>query len=508
MAVPNVDVADADRDRIRRFAEHTDMRKYVHDFIASRLSSADPPPRRVHPDPRVETPVVTVPRPSASTGRSLTIQVVRACSFIELMDPDPAARLILDVNVAGNRWRTQPAEAEVDPSFYDTFTLELTAPVDELIASGAGSIVAVVVAGPAMCIYGTGFFDWRRALSGYAGLPVALSDPRTGDECGVVHLKLTCAPPLVGAAELEEMLRGEAPRASHICRMSSRLIPTPFHALRFAGLLGVGGRTVAATGNVVVEDEEEEIVFSRGFSIHGVLAARAGSGADVCGLLCSLLCGFGFEAFVCGKKVLSVHPDRAILWDPFKCRREIIEKVQTTVLYGYCCRLEPIVEDPSAQTSDPRVWRRFELPPPLSTLSLMPCTEIDEIGIENDVRRRIVEVRHTKKTLFDDQIAAAMRPLLHSYEGSKLNESCDAWTPHVNDAIRHLIPPMCAIRVAPLCVHAVDGKSVFMALQAKGASFLRHPEAEVFIVSLALFPYAEDLAVCWCLFGVILPQTK
>jgi hypothetical protein len=117
-----------------------------------------------------------------STGQSLAIQVVRVRSFIELMEADRAACFVLDPNVSGNRWRTQPAEAEADPSFYDTFTLELTAPVDELIGSRTGSIVAVVVTGPSMCIYGTGFFDRRQSLSDYAGLPVALSDARTGDE--------------------------------------------------------------------------------------------------------------------------------------------------------------------------------------------------------------------------------------------------------------------------------------------------------------------------------------
>jgi hypothetical protein len=88
--------------------------------------------------------------------------------------------------------------------------------------------------------------------------------------------------------------------------MSSRLIPTPFHTLWLAELLGFGGRTVDTTDNVIVEDEEE-ILFSRVFSIHGVLAVRTGTAADVCALLCSLLCGLGFEEFVCGKKVLSIH---------------------------------------------------------------------------------------------------------------------------------------------------------------------------------------------------------
>jgi hypothetical protein len=135
-------------------------------------------------------------------------------------------------------------------------------------------------------------------------------------------------------------------------------------------------------------------------------------------------------------------------------------------------------------------------------------TKDEEEGFtfEEARKRRICELRHTRQTRFDERIAAAMRPLLHSYEASKLNESCDVWTPHVNDAIRNLIPKGSSINVAPVCVHSADGQSVFMALQIKGSAFLHHPEAELFVLSLSVFPYAEDLSVCWCLLGVILPK--
>jgi hypothetical protein len=289
------------------------------------------------------------------------------------------------------------------------------------------------------------------------------------------------------------------------------LLATPFHALRFAGLFTVSNRTFAATGNILVdeamEQEQENPVFSRGFSIHSLLACRNGTSADVCALLCSFFCGFGLEAYVCRNKVLTAHSDHATLWDPFTCQRQHVETLPTTVLYGYCCRLEPLVENPAAVTSDPRVWKRFELPPPISTPALLSCAKVDEEAIEKEVKGRVCEVRHTRQTRFDDRIAAAVRPLLHSYEASKLNESCDLWTPHVNDAIRHLIPSRSSIKVAPLCIHSTDGQSIFMALQAKASQFLHHPEAELFVVSLAVFPYAEDLAVSWCLFGVILPQS-
>jgi hypothetical protein len=512
MALPNVDIGDSDRDRIKRFTEHTDMKKYIHDFLAQRMSAAVPAPKAARPDPRIEVPTVTVPRPSPPGEKLLSVQIVRASSFVELMDPDPATRLLLDLSVAGRRWRTAPVEAEVDPAFSDCFTLELSESLDELIASGLGSVTAILIAGPNQCVYGSGLFDWRRCLSDKVGLPVSLSDPRTGDDCGVVHLRLTFSTPLCTQAELDGLIRSESSHGSHICRLSSRLIPTPFHALRFAGLFELSRRTFGATGNVIVDDappsSDEDATFTRGFSIHSILAGRSGSAADISALLCSIFCGFGFEAFVCGSKVLTVHEDRATLWDPIRCERLNVQNVPTTVLYGYKCKLEPIVENPSAVTSDPRIWKRFELPPPIATPSLLKCADLDEIEIENDVKRRISAVRNIHQTRFDDRIAAAMRPLLHSYEASKLNESCDLWTPHVNDAIRNLMPPKSTVKVAPLCVHSADPQSIFMALQKKAAALLQHPEAELFALSIAVFPYAENLYACWLLLGAILPQTR
>jgi hypothetical protein len=220
-------------------------------------------------------------------------------------------------------------------------------------------------------------------------------------------------------------------------------------------------RTFAATGNVLVDEvlheDQSKAIFSRGFCIHSLLASHRGSVLDICALLCSFFCGFGFVAYVCNSKVLTVQSDRATLWDPFLCQRQPVDVLPTTVLYGYGCRLEPLVENPSAVTSDPRVWKMFELPLPLSIPALIRCVKCDEIQIENEVKRRICERRHTRQTRFDKKIAAPMRRLLHSYEASKLNESCDVWTPHVNDAIRNLIPKGSSIKVAPVCVHSADG---------------------------------------------------
>lgn len=511
MSMPNVDINDSDRDRIRRFTENVDMHKYVHDFLEKRMSSGLHQKQRIiHPEPVVELPKMVIPRPSVPNGQILTINVVRASSFVEIMDAEPSTRILLDFNIAGRRWKSAEVEAEADPKFCETINLELPEPLDELIHYGCGSLVAILIAGPNKCVYGIGSFEWRRALAGYSGLPVSLYDPRTGDACGVVHIKMQMAPQLCTQAELETFLRQETPNASHICRLSSRLIPTPFHAMRFAGLFSVNKTRYATTGNVINEDfpedeNEDELKFSKGFTIHSLLASCEGSKSDICALLCSLFCGFGYEAFVCGSKVLTVHEKYATLWDPFKCERVNVEKLPTIELYGYKCRLDPLIEDPPAITDDPRIWKRIQMPDPLSHPALIRCDSVYEEEIENEVKKSICALRHTKLTKFNKQIEIAMRPLLQTYESSKLNESCDIWVGPVNDAVRQLIPAKTTIKVAPFCIHSADPKTIFMGLQKKASNVILSPATEDFALSLAVFPYAENLSVTWVLFGAINP---
>ncbi|KAH0793312.1 centrosomal protein [Histomonas meleagridis] len=509
MSIPNVNISDTDRSRIRKFANNVDMKKYVHDFLAKRVPVTSPNSNVSKPLPVTDVPKQhTKKRQTSSSLHTLTITIVRASSFIELMDAD-SSLLQLDINIAGHRFRSSKVNAEVDPLFSETFSIDLSQSIDELISYGPGSITAILISGKNCCSYGTGTFEWRMALSGYVGLPVTLSGSQTGDDNGIVHIKLEFDPISISPNDLQNILKNEGRRGSHICRLSSKLIPTPFHANRFAGLFSVSKRTFSATGNVIAEEEDDndETVFTRGFTIHSLLSSRCGSRGDICALLCSLFCGFGFESYVCANKVLTIHEKQNWLWDPFTCERTIAEILHTTILYGYKCKLEALVECPSADVNDPRIWKRYDVPSPISIPSLCPCEQIDEEEIENEVKRMISALRHTKKTIFNNQIAFAMRPLLYSYESSKLNESCDMWAPHANDAIRRLLPKNTSIKAIPICVHAKDAKSIFMALQAKSDDLMTSPNAEMFVVSIATFPYAEDLYASWIIFGAILPKT-
>jgi hypothetical protein len=114
------------------------------------------------------------------------------------------------------------------------------------------------------------------------------------------------------------------------------------------------------------------LLFNYGFSIHSLLVSPNGSGTDIRALHGPLFSQFGFETYVCQNKVLTVHLDRATLWDFSFGERQLLETLLMAIPDGYACRLEPLVENPSASISNPRIRKRFELPQPLSTPSLLP----------------------------------------------------------------------------------------------------------------------------------------
>jgi hypothetical protein len=91
------------------------------------------------------------------------------------VDADPAMWVLLDLNIAGRRFRTAHVEAEIDLSFFQAFNTDLPETCDELVANGAASITAILIDGPSHCVYGSGAFHRRWELAGYIGLSVQLN---------------------------------------------------------------------------------------------------------------------------------------------------------------------------------------------------------------------------------------------------------------------------------------------------------------------------------------------
>lgn len=499
---PNV--GESERLRIRDFAENTDMKKYVRDFLSTHMPDAQQTKRYIPRTKPVveELPKVTVQRPQhPNTTPILTIQNISLRSHL-LNEFDPSDKISLDINIAGHRFRTSEFEASSNVVFLDTFTLSLHEPTQIIINKGCGSVVAILRSGPNQEIIGSGNFEWREKLCGKT-VKDGFTQKKTVSlyhslphQCATVDLMISVNPPVCKADEVKAVIDKETTQGSQICELSSRIVPTPFHAFRLAGLLN----------NIYRDKPEDDDQFSPCFSIHNTLASRNGTGPDICAVLCSFFCGFGIESYVCGRTVVTIHEKYATVWDPFKGNRQNVEKLPTSMLFGYQCKLEPKIEDPPFQTNDPRFWKRTELPPPVSSPSVLPCDQINEDDVENDIKRMITAKRRNLVTKFNAQISSAMRPLLQTYELSKLNQSSDTWTSNVNDSVRYLMPKKSTIKVYPSCIHYTDNSSLFARLLEKASDILLSPEASELTFSLAMFPYAENLYSCWCLLGAILPS--
>ena len=501
--LPNVQIDNSEKSRILAFSRQVDMHQYIKNFLNKQLSDGSSK-RTIRPEPRVELPKVVVSAQPPSSERTLIISVVSARAFLGFLDPDPNTRIVLDIALAGHRFRTEEAKTEADPLIRDEISFPLPQSLEELISTGCGSISAVIIAGVQSAIYGTGEFEWRKALTGYLRVPVDLKSI-SGDSCGVIDLKVQVSPPLCNESQFGSALQSEPQRGSYLCPLFSRLIPTPFHALRFSHLFSETRSKVSATGNIIESGETLNSGFTRLFSLHSILASRSGSITDICGLLCSFFIGFGFEAYVCGSKVLTVDQKKALLWDPSNCKTEIITNLPTVTLYGYKCKLDPLVENPSVDVDDPRIWKKYIIQDPILYPVIIPCASVDEEAIENHVKRMVSSLRNIKRTNFCKNVEAAIRPLLFSNENSAINDSCDYWNSLVKTAVQESLPPRHTISVCSINVHSPDAQSLFMALQSKASKLIHSTETEDFALTIGIFPYAENLYSTWILFGAILP---
>lgn len=502
----NVEIDD--KIRIKRYAENRDMQKYVHDFLVARMPENRKYRKTNHPEPPIKIPKIKIPQiTSQNDFPTLTISY-SASTFINLMDADSKNKICLDFNVAGERWRSDEYDADENLEFSGKFEIKLIDTLPHLIGKGCGSIVAILKSGHNSCIYASGNFDWRKSLCGHYFQPITLeSEPDSGDGC-IISMTFDISSPLCSPEEFETAISKESFQASHICKLSSPLIQTPFHAFRFASLFFHSNRTYEMNGDVkVLEiDPKKDNKFSESFSIHNILASRYGTGPDICALLCSLFCGFGLESFVCGRTVVTIHQDHATIWDPFKGDRKNTETLPPLTLYGYRCQLEPKTDSPSYQTGRRSEWKLIEFPLPLTSPTILSCILIDDQLVEMEVKKLIISARGNLQTNFNNEIGNSLRPKLFSLESEKLNQRCDTWDSHVNDAISHLIPPKSSIKIVPLCIHSTDPRVIYQGLNQKASNIIHSRELNTFSFSLALFPYAEDLFICWCFLGALMSK--
>lgn len=486
------DLSEYDIKRIRKFCENTDMKEYVRKFLSSRLSvnKAAKAKKQLPPPVKLDIP--------DDGSRNISIKIISARGFLGFVDPDPHSKVFLDINMAGKRFRTTTSEVGVDLYISSSFSYNSKVPIKKLVQTGYGEVCAVLVSGGYSCVYGTGSFEWRRALQETTLFPIELIDPNN-DVCGLVSIQVVVTPTMDISDDLIEYIKNKPKKTSYITRISSRDIPTPYHALRFVSLLSNRSTKATMTAKVIKDQ-----VKRKPRELHSILASRGGNTEEMCILLASFLCGFGFNAYIYGETVVTFTDQQIYSWDPIKGTVTPTAKLQPLELTGCEIKYQPLVQTPSVHLNDPRIWKKIILPKACIPVPLCPCDIVDIKEIEYEVKRKIVIARAEKKTYFDQEIEDALRPQLYAYENDMLNKTVDIWKVLVNESIKTLIPKRSAISAFPICIHSSDSSIIFYEIMEKSGNDIKSRDSELFFCTMAIFPYVENIYSTWVLYGYIL----
>ncbi|XP_055095034.1 centrosomal protein of 76 kDa isoform X5 [Symphalangus syndactylus] len=549
------------------------------------------------------------------TRRYLYLQVLGGKAFLEhLQEPEPlpgqvCSTFTLCLHYRNQRFRSKPVPCACEPDFHDGFLLEVHR---ESLGDGtrmADSTTMLSISDPIHMvliktdIFGettlvaSYFLEWRSVLgseNGVTSLTVELMGVGTESKVsvGILNIKLEMYPPLnqtlsqevvntqlalerQKTAEKERLFLVYAKqwwreylqiRPSHNSRLvkifaqdenginrpvcsyvkplrAGRLLDTPRQAARFVNVLGYERAPVIGGGG-----KQEQWCTLLAF-----LCRNKGDCEDHANLLCSLLLGYGLEAFVCvGTKakgvphawVMTCGTDGTItFWESLTGHRYIHKPTnpdeppvaeQPKPLYPYrtigCvfnhqmflgnCQPSDAVETCVFDLNDESKWKPMSeeaiksVCAPGATTSLPPfpplcASTIDASVTSNEIEMqlRLLVSEHRKDlgltTVWEDQLSYLLSPALASYEFERTT-SISAGNEEFQDAIRRAVPDGHTFKGFPIHFVYRNARRAF-------ATCLRSPFCEEIIccrgdqvrlaVRVRVFTYPESACAVWIMFA-------
>ncbi|XP_075777118.1 centrosomal protein of 76 kDa isoform X2 [Pelodiscus sinensis] len=488
------------------------------------------------------------------TRRYLYLQVLGGKAFLEhLQEPEPlpgqiCSTFTLCLHFRNQRFRSKPVPCACEPDFHDGFLLEVHK--DNL---GTESKVSV------------GVLNIR--LEMYPQLNTTLSQEIVNTQLALERQK---------TAEKERLFLVYAKqwwreylqiRPSHNTRLvkifaqdenginrpvcsyvrplrAGRLLDTPRQAARFVNVLGYERAPVIGGGGGKQEQWCTLLAF---------LCRNKGDCEDHATLLCSLLLGYGLEAFVCvGTKakgvphtwVMTCGTDGTItFWESLTGHRYIHNPInpddpplveQPKPMYPYrsvgCvfnhqkffgnCQPSDAVEVCVFDLHDESKWKPMSgeaiksVCSPGATTSLPPfpplcASAIDASVISNEIelQLRILVSEHRKDlgltTVWDDQLSYLLSPALAAYELERTT-SVSAGNEEFQDAIRRAVPDGHTFKGFPIHFVYRNARRAF-------ATCLRSSFCEEIIccrgdqvrlaVRVRVFTYPESACAVWIMFA-------
>ncbi|XP_072267577.1 centrosomal protein of 76 kDa [Pyxicephalus adspersus] len=585
--------------------------RFLEDGHARELTST-PKPTTPFIDKQPQTPKKTNIDPSR---RYLHFQVLGGKAFLEhLQEVEPlpgqvCSTFTLHLHFRNQRFRSKPVPCACEPDFQDGFLLEL-----HKDSFGDGSKMADGTTLLSICdpvqlvlikadisgdttLVASHFMEWRSVLGvdgGVTNLAVELHG--VGAESKVTvgilnvkmelypHLQQVLSPEIVSTqlalerqktAEKERLFLVYAKqwwreylqiRPSHSSRLvkifaqdencvnrpvccyirplrAGRLLDAPRQAARFVNVLGYEKAAVVGGGG-----KQEQWCTMLAF-----LSRNKGDCEDHCNLLCSLLLGFGLEAYVCvGTKgkgvahtwVMTCSTDGAItFWESLTGQRYIHNTinpddpplvVQPKPLYPYrtigCifnherflanCQPSDFVDLCVFDLHDESRWKPMSEEAiksvclPGSTTSLPPfpplCSSLIDAATESnefELQLRILVSEHRKDlgltTVWEDQLSYLLSPALAAYEIER-STGISAGNEEFQDAIRRAVPDGHTFKGFPIHFVHRNARRAF-------ATCMRSPFCEEIIscrgdqmriaVRVRVFTYPESACAVWIMFA-------
>lgn len=532
----------------------------------------------------------------------LHVRLVGGRAFIDNLDADinaqRSSQMVVCMQYAGQRFRSTPQEATVDPCFDDDFLIHLDHVHSDLIDLATPLQVSVVKEECSLgrCrLVGENTIEWRKVLvTGFMSLTVELCGANPSVPTGVVELEIELIPgggkvpaemvadrvagqrSAVIAADREFLIYARrwwndyhSIRASHRQRhvkvfaatASGRMVPvthyisvigpdrsieSPAAAARFVSLFTLQNREDAtadllsggaSAGGGSAGSSAAGAVWASPFAF---LSQKHGEACNHATLLCSLLLGFGLDAYcvvgtegsdaashmwVMTRRRVAGHDYEVLYWEPTTGERFAVNGAHQYQTVG--CAFNHMSFYANTQDNDSAVTTYFNFDDeahwsPLNALKLrmvpkfpnpsllfIPMnTRLMETELEASLKRLIAERRDTLglPTRWDESLAAVSAQALTGYEEQRTKgpdaATVDFGTFHA--CVKGVIGDGMTFKGFPINVGHIGETRIVSLLQAAaaGREVLQLNADDVrHAIRVRIFAFPEGLVSVWVMFA-------
>ena len=303
-----------------------------------------------------------------------------------------------------------------------------------------------------------------------------------------------------------------------------RSINTPYEAARFVSLIPFERRENPG-------GEKIEIWHS----IHSFLSLKKGDVEDHALLLCSLLLGFGLDAYIASgvaingphlwvltrNKIDSKNYD-IVFWESLTGQRV---KVDDPKVYRFYKRIHCVFNDTNFYASiqndesvfntiykfeDETLWKsipkdKIAVLPKYTITPILEETEVNKYQLENDleqiIKKKIVSFRKSLelKTNFDEKLSDLLHPALVNYEMERVS-NVTYGNEEFKASVKNYVPEGFTFKAFPFQINELDTEKIFsMVLSSEIGNDILNTRGDMvtFAVRCKVYSYPQNIFSVW-----------